>query len=139
MVASVIEVKPNLVYCAPSHLFSVSPLPCPLFITLVLLPTDDHLLAGLTSHSPSNRELAGLAIQPLSNRNKKLDAGHGGERIFDGEGRPRGEQGKRNSIGRSYDVTTELGGRRKRRREGGSGSGVKEKLRRREDGIGAGV
>ncbi|GMN74733.1 hypothetical protein TIFTF001_054437 [Ficus carica] len=27
-----------------------------------------------------------------------------------------------------------LGGQRKQRREGGSGSGVKEKLRRREDG-----
>ncbi|GMN45451.1 hypothetical protein TIFTF001_014640 [Ficus carica] len=32
-----------------------------------------------------------------------------------------------------------LGGRRKRRREGGSGSGTKEKLRRYEDGTGAGV
>ncbi|GMN46472.1 hypothetical protein TIFTF001_015665 [Ficus carica] len=32
-----------------------------------------------------------------------------------------------------------LGGRRKQRREGGSGSGAKEKLRRREDGAGAGV
>ncbi|GMN54284.1 hypothetical protein TIFTF001_023422 [Ficus carica] len=32
-----------------------------------------------------------------------------------------------------------LGGRQKRRHEGGSGSGAKEKLRRREDGTGAGV
>ncbi|GMN44205.1 hypothetical protein TIFTF001_013398 [Ficus carica] len=49
-----------------------------------------HLLVGLTSHSPSNRELTGLASQPLSNRNKKLGAGHRGERNFDGEGRLRG-------------------------------------------------
>ncbi|GMN28439.1 hypothetical protein TIFTF001_002051 [Ficus carica] len=37
----------------------------------------------------------------------------------------------------SYDVTTELG--RPARREGGSGSGAKEKLRWREEGTGAGV
>ncbi|GMN74731.1 hypothetical protein TIFTF001_054436, partial [Ficus carica] len=71
--------KPNLVYCAPSRLLSASPLPCPLFITLVLLPTGAHLLAGLASHSPPNRELAGLASQPLSNHDKKPSAGHGGE------------------------------------------------------------
>ncbi|GMN73697.1 hypothetical protein TIFTF001_052223 [Ficus carica] len=68
-------------------------MPCPLFITLVLLPTGSHLLAGIASHSPPNRELASLASQPLSNHDKKHSAGHGGERIFDGEGRPRGEQG----------------------------------------------
>ncbi|GMN27189.1 hypothetical protein TIFTF001_001535 [Ficus carica] len=68
-------------------------MPCPLFTNLVLLPTGAHLLAGLASHSPLNREVAGLASQPLSNCNKKLSAGHGGERIFDGVGRPRGEQG----------------------------------------------
>ncbi|GMN31450.1 hypothetical protein TIFTF001_003260 [Ficus carica] len=60
---------------------------------LVLLPTSAHLLAGLASHSPLNRELAGLTSQPLSNRNKKLGARHRGERIFDDEGRPKGEQG----------------------------------------------
>ncbi|GMN35298.1 hypothetical protein TIFTF001_005210 [Ficus carica] len=72
---------------------SVSPVPCPLFTNLVFLPTGAHLLAGLASHSPPNRELADLVSQPLSNRNKKLGVGHGGERIFDGEGRPRSEQG----------------------------------------------
>ncbi|GMN45450.1 hypothetical protein TIFTF001_014639 [Ficus carica] len=46
----------------------------------MLLPTGAYLLAGLAS-------------QPLSNHDKKLGAGHGGERIFDGEGRPRGKQG----------------------------------------------
>ncbi|GMN50705.1 hypothetical protein TIFTF001_019857 [Ficus carica] len=75
------------------RLLSVSPLPCPLFITLVFLPIGAHLLVGLAGHSSPNRYLAGLASQPLSNRDKKLGAGHGGEQIFDGEGRPRGEQG----------------------------------------------
>ncbi|GMN37371.1 hypothetical protein TIFTF001_006746 [Ficus carica] len=84
--------KPSLVYCAPSRPF-VSHVPCLLFTNLVLLPTGVNLLADLASHSPPNHELGGLASQLLSNRNTKLGTGHGGERIFDGEGRPRGEQG----------------------------------------------
>ncbi|GMN46289.1 hypothetical protein TIFTF001_037681 [Ficus carica] len=40
----------------------------------LLSPRSSALVA---SHSPPNRELAGLASQPLSNRDKKLGVGHG--------------------------------------------------------------